>query len=285
MSCAITPQRTVVCWSPDLSKQLPLSDITQLVAGDRFHCALDAKGKVSCWDSNGCKGEAERDAIKKIQHGLGPLKAIFAAGHTLCSSPAKGRSQCSRPYFSPNEPPRTAPATIRAVTDACILSGHGHVRCDLGSPGGGLPRVGLVVFRGVFRDLVEGGFNPGYYGVQHCAIDTAGAVVCCKDLVKCKNQVFERKKFPSPAVQLVGANSFVATRLENGDVYAWTSTPRIARVPFDLEPSGKVTALSETLEIAGGGHVLCARLQDGQVACIGGEFGKKLASLVRVPAP
>ncbi len=183
---------------------------------------------MSCWDSNGCKGEAERDAIKKIQHGLGPLKAIFAAGHTLCSSPAKGRSQCSRPYFSPNEPPRTAPATIRAVTDACILSGHGHVRCDLGSPGGGLPRVGLVVFRGVFRDLVEGGFNPGYYGVQHCAIDTAGAVVCCKDLVKCKNQVFERKKFPSPAVQLVGANSFVATRLENGDVYAWTSTPRIA---------------------------------------------------------
>lgn len=58
LSCAITPQRTVLCWSPNLSKQLPVTNITQLVAGDRFHCALDAKGKVVA--------RADGDARRKV---------------------------------------------------------------------------------------------------------------------------------------------------------------------------------------------------------------------------
>ncbi len=289
-SCAITPNREVVCWSASTSTRLPLTDVTQLVAGDEFHCALDSKGAASCWGLNACaegstplQPEPIRPDAVLPAH-AGAAKTMLADGWTVCLSPAKGPTLCHQPRF-PRETPTKMPTGIRAITGGgCGLLANGLVRCDLGSPGNGHPRYGLVVFPGVYRDVAEGGFNPGYYGVQHCVIDPAGGVSCCKDLRNCKGRIFERRKLPRPAVDLVGTPMYVAARLDNGNVYAWKSTIRMSRVPFAHDPSGLVSALPNTIEIAGGGGVLCARLEAGVVKCIGGDFGEGQAAIVHVEA-
>ena len=284
-SCALTTQGTVVCWSSEvpIAKPLPLANITQLVAGDSFHCALDAKGEVFCWGEDDCRRVVEGAAPQEVGRDLGPVTRILAAGFTLCLV-GKGSTQC-RDFVHPQEPSRSVAREVDAVTNSCMLFRQGTLRCDLGSPREGWARIGPVVFPGVFRAVVEGGFNPGYYGPQHCAIDTVGGVACCKSLTDCRDRRFERKSFPHPAVELVGANTYVGARLRNGDVHGWTSTIQVADVPFAVDPSGRVVALSNTAEIAGGGDVLCARLEDGHVACIGGEYGAEQASLVQQAPP
>lgn len=285
-NCALTPQGKVVCFSNASAHWMTLSDVVQIDASQDFHCALDKQGKVSCWGGDECQKDGPALDAQPFVHKLGPIAKVLASGWKICLEPRKGRGECQEPKYVEHEPPTSVARGLRAITGGgCMLLATGIVRCDFGIPREGHPRVGLVVFPGVFRDLAEGGFNPGYYGVQHCAIDQAGAVACCKTLLDCKKHVFERKTFPSPATELVGANGYVATRLENGDVYAWKSTIRRSHVPFAHEPTGHVSAFGKTLEIAGGGSVLCARLEDGKVACIGGEFGKEAAAIVKVPAP
>lgn len=309
LSCALLDSGEVLCWGENADnrlgtaldteaeivmpeKVLGISGAVDLVAGDKFACALNAAGTATCWGLN-----RNIDTAQTFGNVIGPTPLVFSGITKLdinylwgCAALGDGTLiNCFGRSSGDDDPPPniTAPAEQLAVgrEHACVLS-DGDVYCwgsdfyrqlGVGSPVRGLSDIIAI-------DA----------GEQHtCALDSAGDVYCwgwneeaqCGTLpVEFHEKLDMPQKVPgvSGIVGIATASTFSCGWNEAGRTWCWGAWEgydgSIYRESDLNEPVTPTGLGSGIVNIGAGDLHACALRDDNVVFCWGNNEHRQLGN-------
>ena len=234
--------RTVV-WPPEIVPAL--DDVADVAAERGGTCALRRDGRIACFGAN---AHAETFAGTHMAFPRG-LQQSRWHGHTAWNEPEEDPAELVVLG-------RVADATSIALasTRLCAVDRAGAVTClgagEPASPGAASPRPRIEI-RGATR--VVGGSG------MFCALLSAGGAACFTD-----DGGWQRKFGDAIDVTLEPADADDPCVVrKNGSVDCWS----VAEFNEPTSPGHRVTGVTDVVQVAGGGAVVCGARRGGDVVC------------------
>ncbi|NMP14811.1 putative Ig domain-containing protein [Thalassotalea sp. Y01] len=185
--CVAQADQQVKCFGDEgmtVADTVPtFSDVTQLVSGDQFSCAVDA-GAVKCW------GDDLYDVLDVPQ--LGTVTQLYSNNTLVCAVDENATTCWGQEEQKLHEVPSLQAATESLIVhnDSVCSLGNGSVDCwgqDAVEEWNEelqqvviiewIDRVNVPVFNDTVIDLIDG------IGREYCALLSAGALSCFEDMV------------------------------------------------------------------------------------------------------
>lgn len=248
-TCALLDDGRVACWGENVDGQLGdgtfepslqpvvvpgLEDVSEIAAGERHTCALRTNGSVWCWgDSTFQQVAQSTDAGTPIQvGGLTNVGGIAAGANHTCSHANGGAAKCWGAHLAAQLGNGTTTSSSLPVDVADLV-----VVSDLAGATDyscAIADTATVFCWGLAGDVVDS-FTPTAIGW-----------------------------IPSPGPPLTGSDLAVADGiacvLRTDKPWCWGTGGQTAATEIDFP---------NVVELVGGGGHLCARLQNGNLACWG----------------
>jgi hypothetical protein len=156
-TCAVHAQGRVACWGSNARGQLGtapqpepafrpqdvpgLQDVGALAARGDSTCAVDHRGRVTCWGS-GFDGRPEPSLPREIT-GVAEARAVAVGMNFACAATARGRVACwgggndfGQLGVAPHGPSRPTPKEVDGVTRVTSVVAGGFFACALRDDGG-----------------------------------------------------------------------------------------------------------------------------------------------------
>jgi alpha-tubulin suppressor-like RCC1 family protein len=299
-SCAVLAGGKVACWGANTNGQagkgtvsgtelspVPvagfggagvLSGATAIEAGYAHSCAVLAGGAVTCWGDNGSSQLGDGSGTDspfpvavKGPGGSGALSgvvAVDAGGSHSCATTAGGGAYCWGDGRQ-RQLGAAAPDGIESFPDAVVglagpvwsISAGGVHTCAILADG----RLSCWGYRGHWRGLGDG--IAGRRRVPEPVLDGAGEAVSAASVVSGEG-------FSCAVTTADGAVSCWG-RGEFGELATGAAAPDTA-VPVTVKQNG--APLAGVVELAAGARHVCARRDDGTVACWGSDSSGQVGS-------
>lgn len=287
MTCAIRPDRAVVCWgtfgadrrAPPLAPAVRARDAASVIVGLSRACALGTDGAVRCWGSSGeARAIDGLSGVRELAGGAGPLCARKTDGSVWCAD-----STSESLSFAAIAGLTNVAQLAVGRSHACARLGDGSVRC-WGS--------------GTQNQLGEGRYDSRATPVVARLLGRVTDLAAGDDFtcgrasdgrVRCVGYRFDATGSPrlrgawTPALlrqadALFAGAQMVCSVARGAAVTCAGFDDVIAMGPgeYAIRVADGRLALADVEEVAVGSRSVCARTTQGTVRCIGDDAGLAL---------